>query len=103
MEKYRINIDKVINIEELYNAGWLFQGIKQNEIILETSNLEFNSVRLKATFIILCEGILNSNRKGPDDLKHEIDYDQFEFDDLKSLAEELTKVTGIHFSSGLVF
>ena len=103
MEKHRINIDKVTKIEDLYYAGWTFQEIKKDEIILETSDINFSPLRLKATFIILCEGILNSNRNGPDDPMHEIDYKQFDIRDLETLAKELTKITGIRFLSGLTF
>jgi hypothetical protein len=103
MEKYKINIDTVTKVEDLFYSGWLFQDIKQNEIILETSNLDFNPIRLKATFITLCEGVLNSNRRGPDDPKHAIDYEQFDIHDLETLAKELTNTTGIRFSSCLVF
>lgn len=103
MEKYRLNIDKVIKIEDLYNAGWLFKDIRQNEIVLETSDVNFSPVRLKATFITLCEGILNSNPKMSYNENHKIDYDKFEILDLETLARQLTELTGIHFSSALVF
>ena len=103
MEKHRINIDRLTKVEDLYNAGWSFQEVKGNEIVLETNELDFNPVRLKATFMILCEGILNSSRRSPEDPKHEIDYDQFNIHDLETLAKELSNVTGIRFSSALAF
>ena len=103
MEKHKININKVSKIEDLFNAGWLFQDMKDSEIVLETSDINLNPARLKAIFIILCEGVFNSNRRRPEDPKVDIDYEHFNFSTLESVAKELTLKTGIHFSSALVF
>jgi hypothetical protein len=103
MEKHSLNIDKVSKIEDLFNAGWLFQDMKRSEIILETSDINLNPVKLKAIFIILCEGVFNSNRRGFEDTKVVIDYEQLNFSTLESVANELTFKTGIYFSSALIF
>ena len=103
MEEYKINIDKVTEIKDLFYAGWLFKDIKQNEIMLETSNLNFQPIMLKVIFMIVCEGVLNSSRNRPEDPKYEIDYEQYSISDLETLARELTNITGIRFSSRLVF
>lgn len=103
MEKHTLNIDNILTVEDLYDIGWLHKDLKRDEIVLQTSELDFNAIRLKATFYILCEAILNSHRRKHDDPKVEINYDQYEFLSLEELAEALTNETGIRFTSGLAF
>ena len=103
MEKHSLNIDGIATIEDFYNIAWLHKDLKGDEIVLQTSELNFNAVQLKLFFHILCEGILNSHRRKHDDPKVEINYDQYEFSNLEELAEALTNETGIRFSSALAF
>ena len=103
MEQHRLNINKVTNIKELFHAGWILSDKKGDEIILESDTMDVHPVILKATFITLCEGILNSNTKlkSPEE-RVEIDFDKIQIQDFKSLAKELTKATGISFSIAIV-
>lgn len=100
MEKHNLNLNEVTNIKTLWHAAWLFADKKNTEIILQVDKknpLTNNLVVLKAQFMILSEGILNSST---DDTKkkHNIDYTVFHIKDCHSLASELTKLTGFKFS-----
>lgn len=104
MEKQYLNLNEVTNIKTLWHAAWLFSDKKNTEIILqvdEKNPLTNNLAVLKAQFMILSEGILNSstddNKRKPD-----IDYTGIHISDCYSLAKELTKLTGFKFSIALV-
>lgn len=101
MEQFRLNIDKVTNIETLFNAGWLFADKRSDEIILESETSDIHPAILKALLIILCEGILNSNAKSKEERK-EVNFDEIKIPDFKTLAKELTRVTGIRFSTAII-
>ncbi len=98
MSDYRINIDQVTNNETLFHAGWLFADLKGQEVILETQNSNMSPLRLRATFAILAEGILNSGTTMSPDQKTEIVYADYDIPDLRTLARELTILTKVKFS-----
>jgi len=77
---------------------------KLDEIVLqvdEKSLLTFSPIVLKAQFIILSEGLINSN-VDPQKNTHKIDYNSIEITDIKSLATELSKITGLKFSIEMI-
>lgn len=99
MEKHHLNLSEVTNIKTLWHAAWLFSDKKNTEIILHVDNqnpLTNNPGVLKAQFMILCEGILNSNTNDTKE-RHEIDYDAVTINDIGTLATELSTRTGFKF------
>ena len=68
-----------------------------NSFVDENNPLTNSLVVLKAQFMILSEGILNSNT---DDNKRklDIDYSGIHISDCYNLTKELTKLTGFKFS-----
>ena len=71
----------MISLADPKNAsdiGWLYGDIQANEIILETSELNFTPIRLKVTFMLLCNGILNSRTKPSPKQTYKIDYEKFD-------------------------
>ena len=99
MEKHHLNLSEVTNIKTLWHAAWLFSDKRNTEIILHIDSenpLTTNPGVLKAQFMILCEGILNSSTDGAKE-RHEIDYDSVTIKDVASLAIELSEKTGFRF------
>jgi uncharacterized protein (DUF2225 family) len=100
MEKHYLNLSEVTNIKTLWHAAWLFSDKKNTEIALQVdyeNPLTNNRSVLKAQFVILCEGILNSKTDESKE-RHQIDYDSIIINDIHSLANELSKRTGFKFS-----
>jgi len=99
MATYRINLNKVTDeIKTVYHTGWLISDKKGDNVILEVNSLNDHPAILKAKFITLCEGILNSTDKK----KIEVNYNAIEIKDYKSMAVELSNLTGIQFSIELI-
>ncbi len=99
MEKHHLNLSEVTNIETLWHAAWLFSDKKNTEIVLHadySNPLTNNPGVLKAQFMILCEGIVNSNTDGTKE-RLEIDYDVVTINDMATLATELSRRTGFKF------
>ncbi|HMX00860.1 MAG TPA: hypothetical protein PKL56_15940 [Cyclobacteriaceae bacterium] len=99
MEKHHLNLSEITNIKTLWHAAWLFSDKRNTEIILRIdyqNPLTRNSGILKAQFMILCEGILNSSIDASKE-RHEIDYSTVEIKDVETLASELSRWTGFKF------
>jgi hypothetical protein len=100
MEKQYINLNDVTNFKTLWHAAWLASDNKTTEVVLvvdRQKTMTDNPVVLKAQFVILSEGILNSST---DEAKkrREIDYSEYDIKDCYHLASELTKLTGYKIS-----
>lgn len=100
MEKQHLNLNEVTDIKTLWHTAWLSSDKRNTEIILHVDNqnpLTNNRGVLKAQFIILCEGILNSSTNDARE-RHEINYDNVSIESVDSLASELSKTTGFKFT-----
>lgn len=101
MQKHFIDITELTNFKDILEKSASLADKKNDEIVILVDQTDFkmnNALVLQVLYSILGEGILNYYATS-DKPRNDFDYNSVDILDYNMLANELTKLTGIKFSS----